>query len=79
MDDIDRDAGRSAMADYHPFLLLLVLATAISLLLFFLAVPFGFTPKLFWRCPCCGHSFPYYVPARGDNLREKDCKMGGNG
>ena len=36
---------------------------------------FGFTPKLFWRCPCCGHSFPYYVPTRGDNLREKECLM----
>ena len=39
---------------------------------FFVAVPFGFTQKLFWRCPCCGHPFPYYVPTRGDNLKEKE-------
>ncbi len=70
-----RDVELRVMTDNHPFLAVLVLLTAISLLLSFLAVPFGFTPKLFWRCPCCGHSFPYYVPTRGDNLREKECLM----
>ena len=38
-------------------------------------VCFGFTPKLFWRCPCCRHPFPYYVPTRGNSLKEKDCLM----
>ena len=61
-----KDLKLSVMTDNHPFLALLVMATAVSLLLFFLAVPFGFTPKLFWRCPCCRHPFPYYVPTRGD-------------
>ena len=70
-----KNAELGVMTDNHPFLELLILVTAISLLLFFLAVPLGFTPKLFWRCPCCGHLFPYYVPARGDNLKEKDCLM----
>ena len=70
-----KDLELSVMTDYHPFLALLVMATVVSLLLFFLAVPFGFTPKLFWRCPCCRHPFPYYVPTRGDNLKEKDCLM----
>ena len=33
------------------------------------------TPKFFWRCPCCGFSFPYYAPPlRGlDTLKEADC------
>lgn len=72
---LGKDVELSALAEYHPFLAILVLVTAISLLLFFLAVPFGFTPKLFWLCPCCRHPFPYYVPTRGDNLKEKDCLM----
>ena len=42
---------------------------------FFAAVPPGFLPGLFWRCPCCGHPFPYYVPTRGDNLKEKECLL----
>lgn len=70
-----RGAELSAMTEDHPFLALLVLVSVISLLLFFLAVLLGFTPKLFWRCPCCGRLFPYYVPTRGDNLKEKDCLM----
>lgn len=70
---LGKDVELSAMTDYHPFLALLVLVTAISLLLSFLSVPLGFTPKLFWQCPCCRQPFPYYVPARGDNLKEKDC------
>ncbi len=70
-----KDVDLSAMTDHYPFLVLLVLVMAISLLLFFLGVLFGFTPKLFWRCPCCRHPFPYYVPTRGDNLKEKDCLM----
>jgi len=38
------------------------------------ATPLKFTPKLFWRCPCCGHPFPYYVLKRGGNdLKEKEC------
>ena len=72
---LGKDVELSVLAEYHPFLAILVLVTAISLLLFFLAVPFGFTPKLFWRCPCCRYPFPYYVPTRGDNLKEKDCLM----
>ena len=70
-----KDVELGAVTYYHPFLALLVLAAAISLLFSFLAVLLGFTPKLFWRCPCCGHPFPYYVPTRGDNLKEKDCLM----
>lgn len=50
-----------------------IVVAAISLLIFFADVPFGFTPKLFWRCPCCGHPFPYYVPIRRNNLKEKEC------
>ena len=41
---------------------------------FLVATPLKFTPKLFWRCPCCGHPFPYYVLKRGGNdLKEKEC------
>ncbi len=68
-----KDMELSVMADNYPFLALLILVTAISFLLSFLVVLFRFTPRLFWRCPCCGHSFPYYVSTRGDNLKEKDC------
>lgn len=70
-----KDAELSVMIENHPFLTFLILVTAISFLLSFLAVPFGFTPKLFWRCSCCGYPFPYYIPTRGDNLKEKDCLM----
>ena len=35
-------------------------------------VPIGFAPRLFWRCPCRGRPFPYYVPTRGDKLRKKE-------
>ena len=70
-----KDAELSVMIENHPFLTFLILVTAISFLLSFLAVPFGFTPKLFWRCSCCGNPFPYYIPTRGDNLKEKDCLM----
>ena len=72
---LGKDVELSVLAEYHPFLAILVLVTAISLLLFFLAVPIGFAPRLFWRCPCCGRPFPYYVPTRGDKLREKECLM----
>ena len=68
-----RNMGMSAMIENRPFLAFFIVVAAISLLIFFAAVPFGFTPKLFWRCPCCGHPFPYYVPTRGDNLKEKEC------
>lgn len=70
-----KDVELSAMTDNHPLLAFLILLTAISLLLSFLAALFGFSPRLFWRCPCCGHPFPYHVPTRGDNLKEKDCLM----
>ena len=69
------DMEGSAVTDRHPFLGFLVPIAAVSLLLFFLAVPIGFAPRLFWRCPCCGRPFPYYVPTRGDKLREKECLM----
>ena len=72
---LGRDVELSAVTDNHPFLAFLILVAAVSLLLFFLAVPFGFTPGLFWRCPCCRRPFPYYVPTRGDNLKEKECLM----
>lgn len=68
-----KDMGMSAMIENKPFLAFFIVVAAISLPIFFAAVPFGFTPKLFWRCPCCGHPFPYYVPKRGDNLKEKEC------
>ena len=68
-----RGMGMSAMIENKPFLAFFIVVAAISLPIFFAAVPFGFTPKLFWRCPCCGHPFPYYVPKRGDNLKEKEC------
>ena len=35
-------------------------------------VPVGFTSRLFWRCPCRGCPFPYYVPTRGNKLRKKE-------
>ena len=58
-----------------PLLTFFIVAAAISLSITFIAVPFGFTPKLFWRCPCCGQPFPYYVSTRGDNLKEKECLL----
>lgn len=58
-----------------PFLSFFIVAATISLPISFAAIPFGFAPKLFWRCPCCGHPFPYYVPTRGDNLKEKECLL----
>lgn len=58
-----------------PFLAFFIAAAAVSLPIAFVAVPLGFTPKLFWRCPCCGHPSPYYVSARGDNLKEKECLL----
>lgn len=70
-----KDVELSAMIENKPFLAFFIVITAVSLLLFFLAVPFGFTPGLFWRCPCCGHPFPYYVPIRGNNLKEKGCLL----
>ena len=70
-----KDMEWSVMTDHHPLLALLILIIAISLPLSFLAVSFGFTPKLFWRCSCCGYPFPYYVPTRGDNLKGKECLM----
>ncbi len=68
-----RDVELSIMIDNKPFLAFVIVTAAIALLHFFLAVPLGFIPRLFWRCPCCGHPFPYYVPKRGDNLKEKEC------
>lgn len=68
-----RETELSAMTDSNPLLALLALVVTASLLLFFLAVPFGFTPRLFWHCPCCRYLFPYRVPTRGDNLRGKEC------
>ena len=65
----------SAIIKEKPLLAFFLVAVIISLLIFFVAVPFGFTPKLFWRCPCCRHSFPYYAPTRGDNLKEKECLL----
>lgn len=67
------DMDMSALTNGRPLLSLLVLAAAVSLLLYFLAFPFRYTPKLYWRCPCCGCRFPYYVLTRGDRLREKEC------
>ena len=72
---LGRGTEWGVITDNHWFLAFLILVTAISFLLSFLAVPLGFAPRLFWRCPCCGHPFPYYVPTRGDNLKEKDCLM----
>ena len=65
----------SAIIENKPFLAFFIVAVALSLPIFFVAVLFGFTPKLFWRCPCCRHPFPYYVPTRGDNLKEKECLL----
>lgn len=57
-------------------------AAVCMVLVFFAALPLYFlsrllrnTPKFFWRCPCCGLSFPYYAPPlRGlDTLKEADC------
>ena len=62
----------SAMAADKPFLAFFISVIAVSFKLSFLAVPLGFTPKLFWKCPCCGCPFPYYAPARGDRLKEKE-------
>ena len=70
-----RNMEMSAMIENEPFLAFFIAAYAMSLLIFFAAVPLGFTPRLFWRCPCCGHPFPYYVPTRGDNLKEKECLL----
>ena len=66
------DLEGSAVTGGHPFLGFLVPVAAVSLLLFFLAVPIGFAPRLFWRCPCRGRPFPYYVPTRGNKLRKKE-------
>ena len=52
-----------------------IVTIVISLLFSLLTAPLGFTPGLFWRCPCCGHPFPYYAPTRGDNLKEKECLL----
>ena len=70
-----RNMEMSVMTENEPFLAFFIAAYAMSLLIFFAAVPPGFTPRLFWRCPCCGHPFPYYVPTRGDNLKEKECLL----
>ena len=70
-----RNMEMSAMIENEPFLAFFIAAYAMSLLISFAAVPLGFTPRLFWRCPCCGHPFPYYVPTRGDNLKEKECLL----
>ena len=70
---LGQDMELSALTNNHPLLAFPIVTVTVSLLLSFLAVPLGFTPKLFWRCPCCGHPFPYYVPTRGDNLKEKEC------
>ena len=72
---LDKNIEWSAMIENKPFLAFFIVAAAISLLISFAAIPFGFTPKFFWRCPCCGHPFPYYVPTRGDNLKEKECLL----
>lgn len=69
------DVELDALTDGRPLLSLLVLAAAVSLLLYFLAFPFRFAPKLYWRCPCCGCRFPYHVLKRGDPLREKECLL----
>lgn len=50
-----------------------IVTIVISLLFSLLTAPLGFTPGLFWRCPCCGHPFPYYVPIRRNNLKGKEC------
>ena len=62
-----------AMIESKPFLAFFIVAAAVSLPIFFAAIPFGFTPKAFWRCPCCGQPFPYYAPTRGDSLKRKEC------
>lgn len=48
------DMELNTLTDGRPLLSLLVLAAAVSLLLYFLAFPFRLAPKLYWRCPCCG-------------------------
>ena len=70
-----RDMELGAVADNEPFLAFFILAAVISLLLFFMVFHFGFSPGIFWRCPCCGHPFPYYVPVRGGNLKQRDCLL----
>ncbi len=70
-----KNTEMSAMIENMPFLSFFIVAATISLPISFAAIPFGFAPKLFWRCPCCGHPFPYYVPTRGDNLKEKECLL----
>lgn len=65
----------SVMTEKAPFLVLLAAQLLPSLMISFLAGLLRFTPKLFWRCPCCWCWFPYYVPTRGDNLREKECLL----
>lgn len=72
---LGKDVEWSTMTDSNPFLGFLILIAALLFLLCFLAVLFGFTPRIFWRCPRCGHPFPYYVPTRGDNLRRKECLL----
>ncbi len=69
------DMELSAMIGNEPFLAFFVVTIVISLLLSFLAASLGFTPRFFWRCPCCGYPFPYYVPTHGDNLKEKECLL----
>ena len=75
---LDRILGEniemSALIESKPFLAFFIVAFVISLPIFLVATPLKFTPKLFWRCPCCGHPFPYYVLTRGGNdLKEKEC------
>lgn len=64
-----------SMVERAPLLVLLAGAVYPALILYLLLIPLRYTPRLFWRCPCCGCRFPYYVPTRGDNLREKECLL----
>lgn len=70
---LDKNTEMRAIIENRPFLAFFIVAAVISLLLFFVAIPLGYTPRLFWRCPCCGYPFPYYVPIRGGKLKEKEC------